>query len=355
MCFYIYIEISSLTSKDKRQCTSPSPSSTLSTRNVQLCRNDNNSDNNEHNHRISELQKHIKRTERSFNDKSMQYESQIESYNKKFNEYMIYINIINKFIDNVVSFINSHISDMSLLPFINQITVQHNNISSNDVIGVRLQPEEFRSVLSQIETYIYDITKDAIYSKVRYNKLLEVNNELICNNKVLTEANDITREYDNGKTFGGVQRCDTFNALERRVNVLEKKMQRVNGRGRGSNNSKSNRHYISTNVSLNNAFKLHDKDKPKSNSKRKFKCTVVSDNNNNNKERHTKSALHNKPKTLKKKTKKLNKSNYIDNIITTPNITTTFIHTTTNNKHTRNYTQSNTNTKVNNKYKTYLN
>ena len=354
MCFYIYIEVSSLTSKDKRQCTSPSLSSTLSTRNAQLCHNnDNNSDNNEHNHRISELQKHIKRTERSFNDKSMQYESQIESYNKKFNEYMIYINIINKFIDNVVSFINSHISDVSLLPFINQITVQHNNnMNSNDVIGVRLQPEEFRSVLSQIETYIYDITKDAIYSKVRYNKLLEVNNELICNNKVLTEANDITREYDNGKTFGGVQRCDTFNALERRVNVLEKKMQRVSGRGRGGN-SKSNRHYISTNVSLNNAFKLYDKDKPKSNSKRKFKCTVVSDNNNN-KERHTKSALHNKPKTTKKKTKKLNKSNYIDNIIT-PNITTTFLHTTTNNKHTRNYTQSNTNSKVNNKYKTYLN
>ena len=313
-----------------------------------MCRNDNDSDNNDHNHRISELQKHIKRTERSFNDKSLQYESQIESYNKKFNEYMIYINIINKFIDNVVSFINSHISDASLLPFINPITVQHNSITSNDVIGVLLQPEEFRAVLSQIETYIYDITKDDIYSKVRYNKLLEVNNELMCNNKVLTEANDITREYNNGKTFG-VQRCDTFNALERRVNVLEKKMQRVSGRGRGGN-SKSNRHYISTNVSLNNAFKLQDKDKPKSNSKRKFKCTVVGDNNNN-KERHTKSALHNKPKTTKKKIKKLNKSNYIDNIITTPNITTTFLHTTTNNKHTRNYTQSNTN----NKYKTYLN
>ena len=345
----IYIEISSLTSKDKRQCTSPS--SILSTRNVQLCRNDNDN-NNEHDYRISELQKHIKRTERSFNDKSLQYESQIESYNKKFNEYMIYINIINKFIDNVVSFINSHISDVSLLPFINTITVQqNNNMINNDVIGVRLQPEEFRSVLSQIETYIYDITKDAIYSKVRYNKLLEVNNELICNNKVLTEANEITREYDNGKTFG-VQRCDTFNALERRVNVLEKKMQRVNGRGRGGN-SKSNRHYVSTNVSLNNALKLHDKDKPKSNSKRKFKCTVVGDNDNNYKERNIKSALHSKPKTTKKKTKKLNKSNNIDNIIT-PNITTTFIHTT-NNKHTRNYTQSNTNTNANNKYKTYLN
>ena len=311
------------------QCKSSTSSSTLSTRNVQLWRNNDKAHN-----RINELQKHIKRTELSFNHKSMQYESQIESFQKKFNEYMIYINIINNFIDNVVSFINSNISNVHCM---NPITIQNNNTSSNDVIGVRLHPQQFQSLLSQIETYIYDITKDAINSRMRYNKLLNVNNELISNNKILNEANDITREYDDTRKYCDrkfcIERCDTFNALERRVNVLEKKMQRV------SHNRNSNKHYVSTNVSMNNAFSLHDNEQPKSNSKGKFRYTVS--------ERNVKSVVH-KHKIPKKKKKK---TNNIDTP-TTPNITTTLIHKNNNNKHTRNYTQTNN---TNNKHKTYLN
>ena len=260
------------------------------------------------------------------------------------------MNIINKFIDNITSFINSN--TCGVLPCA-KITIQ-DNVSANDVIGVRLQPEQFQSVLSQIEVFIYDISKDAMNSRMKYTKLLEANNELICNNPLISEANSIITRNENAlKSNDGIQRyyerkfgahrCDTFGALEQRLSVLEKKMQRVSNRNNNSNrngNGNSGRHYLSTNVSLNQAFSLHDNNaKPKSSSKSKFKHTTTVRTNST----AVKSAAH---KQTKKK-KRMNKTANIEAPLM-PN-------TSSDNKHTRNYNCNCNRNNSYNKRKAHLN
>ena len=72
--------------------------------NTQLKNNNVNSNQNE---QIEALKNQIIKYEQSLNDTSSHYESQIETLQNKLNDYIAYINLINKFINNISNDLNS--------------------------------------------------------------------------------------------------------------------------------------------------------------------------------------------------------------------------------------------------------
>ena len=154
--------------------------------------NHHNNYNTISNEQIEALKNQIMKYEQSLNETSVHYERQIESFQKKFNDYMIYLNLVNKFLDNVANYINSNSTNASTAGFVhNKIDIHpHMNDSNHNdsnciqqpVVGVHLPPEQFQSVLTQIENYVYEISNEAINTRLKYNKLLEMNNKLLHNN-----------------------------------------------------------------------------------------------------------------------------------------------------------------------------
>ena len=180
--------------------------------------NHHNNYNTISNEQIEALKNQIMKYEQSLNETSVHYERQIENFQKKFNDYMIYLNLVNKFLDNVANFINSNSANASTAGFVhNKIDIHpHMNDNYNDsnciqqpVVGVHLPPEQFQSVLTQIENYVYEISNEAINMRLKYNKLLEMNNKLLHNNSNNSHNNsnlNITGlEYHQMQSFSNVE------------------------------------------------------------------------------------------------------------------------------------------------------
>lgn len=170
------------------------------------------------NEQVEALKSQITKYEQSLNETSVHYENQIESFQKKFNDYMIYLNLINKFLDNVANYINSNSTNASTAGFVhNKIDIHPHMILDSDnhndnhciqqpVIGVHLPLEQFQSVLTQIENYVYEISNEAINTRVKYNKLFEMNNKLVHYNSNNNSNMNITvLEYHQMQPFTNVE------------------------------------------------------------------------------------------------------------------------------------------------------
>ena len=202
--------------------------------------------NNISNEQVEALKNQIMKYEQSLNETSVHYQNQIESFQKKFNDYMIYLNLVNKFLDNVANYINSNSTNASVAGLVhNKIDIHpHMNVDSdkNDnnciqqpVVGVHLPPEQFQSVLTQIENYVYEISKEAINTRLKYNKLLEMNNKLLHNNSNTNNNNNNSHNNSNLNITGlEYHQMQPFSNVE---NVFENNYESSN---RAKENTNSN-------------------------------------------------------------------------------------------------------------------
>ena len=108
-------------------------------------------------HRISEYDSIIELTKSKYNE-------ELEKYKLQIGEYNTYIHLSYLFFNNITN------NAMSSLNF---------DLKENNSILISI--EEFRQKLNQIENYIYDTLKENANIKIKYHKLLEMNNQL-CNN-----------------------------------------------------------------------------------------------------------------------------------------------------------------------------
>ena len=203
--------------------------------------NHQNNYNNVSNEQVEALKNQIMKYEQSLNETSVHYENQIESFQKKFNDYMIYLNLVNKFLDNVANYINSNSTNASVAGLVhNKIDIHpHMNVDSDNndnsciqqpVVGVHLPPEQFQSVLTQIENYVYEISKEAINTRMKYNKLLEMNNKLLHNNSNNNNSHNNSNLNITGLEYHQMQ---SFTNVE---NVFENNYESSN-RAKEDNNS----------------------------------------------------------------------------------------------------------------------
>ena len=108
-------------------------------------------------HRISEYDSIIELTKSKYNE-------ELEKYKLQIGEYNTYIHLSYLFFNNITN------NAMSSLNF---------DLKQNNSILISI--EEFRQKLNQIENFIYDTLKENSNIKIKYHKLLEMNNQL-CNN-----------------------------------------------------------------------------------------------------------------------------------------------------------------------------
>lgn len=180
---------------------------------------------NNTNEEIEALKNQILKYEKSLNDTSDHYEAQIESLQNKLNDYISYMNLINKFIKNISNDLNT--SSFSLFNF---------DLNTN-ILNV----EQFQSILNQIENFFYEIIKENSNLKVKYNKILDVNNKILSQNNNQNSFHSTTNNFsenvfennyeNNNKKEKDISsnllpqdQIAIFKTLEQRVNLLEQEL-----------------------------------------------------------------------------------------------------------------------------------
>lgn len=215
---------------------------TLTAENEQL------KNNNNQNEQIEALKNQIIKYEKSLNDTSSHYESQIESLQNKLNDNIGYINLINKFIKNISNDLNS--SAYSIFNFELNLNFQDEQKETNPYMIHSIPLEQFQSILNQIENFLYEVLKENSNLKLKYNKILEVNNKLISQSNSPKNTNElhqmnsfhsttnniaenvfdnnyenIKKENDNNnKITIPAEQIEIFKTLEQRVNMLEQEL-----------------------------------------------------------------------------------------------------------------------------------
>ena len=213
--------------------------------NTQLKNNNVNSNQNE---QIEALKNQIIKYEQSLNDTSSHYESQIEALQNKLNDYIAYINLINKFINNISNDLNS--SAYSIFNLELNLNFQDEQKDTNPYMIHSIPLEQFQSILNQIENFLYEVLKENSNLKLKYNKILEVNNKLISQSNSPKNTNEfhqmnsfqstnnniaenvfennyenIKKDKDNSnKVTIPVDQIEIFKTLEQRVNMLEQEL-----------------------------------------------------------------------------------------------------------------------------------
>ena len=126
-------------------------------------------------HRISEYDSIIELTKSKYNE-------ELEKYKLQIGEYNTYIHLSYLFFNNITN------NAMSSLNF---------DLKQNNSILISI--EEFRQKLNQIENFIYDTLKENSNIKIKYHKLLEMNNQL-CNNLDNESNNNNNIDKNSNKT-----------------------------------------------------------------------------------------------------------------------------------------------------------
>ena len=126
-------------------------------------------------HRISEYDSIIELTKSKYNE-------ELEKYKLQIGEYNTYIHLSYLFFNNITN------NAMSSLNF---------DLKKNNTILISI--EEFRQKLNQIENFIYDTLKENSNIKIKYHKLLEMNNQL-CNNLDNESNNNNNIDKNSNKT-----------------------------------------------------------------------------------------------------------------------------------------------------------
>ena len=108
--------------------------------------------------------------------------------------------------------------------FFNNLTknaIQNLNFDLNKNNLILISIDEFRQKLNQIENFIYDILKENSNFKIKYHKLLEMNNQL-CNNY------DIEGNFNSEKDINNINFVnDSFHTSSSNFNTMNKSPENV--------------------------------------------------------------------------------------------------------------------------------
>ena len=153
---------------------------------------------------INKLKQKISEYESIIEETKIKYKEQIENYTIQIKEYNTYIHLSYIFFNNLAK---------------NAITNLNFDLSKNNLILISI--DEFKQKLNQIENFIYDILKENSNMKIKYHKLLEMNNQL-CNN--YENERNINSEQDvNNNNFIN----DSFHTSSSNFNTINKTPENV--------------------------------------------------------------------------------------------------------------------------------
>ena len=153
---------------------------------------------------ITKLKQKISEYESNIEETKIKYKEQIENYTFQIKEYNSYIHLSYIFFNNLAK---------------NAITNLNFDLSKNNLILISI--DEFKQKLNQIENFIYDILKENSNMKIKYHKLLEMNNQL-CNN--YENERNINSEQDvNNNNFIN----DSFHTSSSNFNTINKTPENV--------------------------------------------------------------------------------------------------------------------------------
>ena len=153
---------------------------------------------------INKLKQKISEYESIIEETKIKYKEEIENYTIQIKEYNTYIHLSYIFFNNLAK---------------NAITNLNFDLSKNNLILISI--DEFKQKLNQIENFIYDILKENSNMKIKYHKLLEMNNQL-CNN--YENERNINSEQDvNNNNFIN----DSFHTSSSNFNTINKTPENV--------------------------------------------------------------------------------------------------------------------------------
>ena len=153
---------------------------------------------------ITKLKQKISEYESIIEETKIKYKEQIENYTIQIKEYNTYIHLSYIFFNNLAK---------------NAITNLNFDLSKNNLILISI--DEFKQKLNQIENFIYDILKENSNMKIKYHKLLEMNNQL-CNNYENERNNNSEQDVNNNNYIN-----DSFHTSSSNFNTINKTPENV--------------------------------------------------------------------------------------------------------------------------------
>ena len=153
---------------------------------------------------INKLKQKISEYESIIEETKIKYKEQIENYTIQIKEYNTYIHLSYIFFNNLAK---------------NAITNLNFDLSKNNLILISI--DEFKQKLNQIENFIYDILKENSNMKIKYHKLLEMNNQL-CNNYENERNNNSEQDVNNNNYIN-----DSFHTSSSNFNTINKTPENV--------------------------------------------------------------------------------------------------------------------------------
>ena len=153
---------------------------------------------------ITKLKQKISEYESIIEETKLKYKEEIENYKFQIKEYNSYIHLSYIFFNNLTK---------------NAMTDLNFDLNKNNLILISI--DEFRQKLNQIEHFIYDILKENSNIKIKYHKLLEMNNQL-CNNYD-NEVNINSEQDINKNNFIN----DSFHTSSSNFNTMNKSPENV--------------------------------------------------------------------------------------------------------------------------------
>ena len=153
---------------------------------------------------INKLKQKISEYESIIEETKIKYKEQIENYTIQIKEYNTYIHLSYIFFNNLAK---------------NAITNLNFDLSKNNLILISI--DEFKQKLNQIENFIYDILKENSNMKIKYHKLLEMNNQL-CNNYEKERNINSEQDINNNNIIN-----DSFHTSSSNFNTINKTPENV--------------------------------------------------------------------------------------------------------------------------------
>ncbi len=153
---------------------------------------------------INKLKQKISEYESIIEETKIKYKEQIENYTIQIKEYNTYIHLSYIFFNNLTK---------------NAMTDLNFDLNKNNLILISI--DEFRQKLNQIEHFIYDILKENSNMKIKYHKLLEMNNQL-CNNYENERNNNSEQDVNNNNYIN-----DSFHTSSSNFNTMNKSPENV--------------------------------------------------------------------------------------------------------------------------------
>ena len=153
---------------------------------------------------INKLKQKISEYESIIEETKIKYKEEIENYTIQIKEYNTYIHLSYIFFNNLAK---------------NAITNLNFDLSKNNLILISI--DEFKQKLNQIENFIYDILKENSNMKIKYHKLLEMNNQL-CNNYENERNNNSEQDVNNNNYIN-----DSFHTSSSNFNTINKTPENV--------------------------------------------------------------------------------------------------------------------------------